>query len=87
MAVGCGPNNDTVCGWFRDIECEYFSTMPGCIALYKTSDPNVWELKFWYELAFLNKLIKHGMLPGPADEIKLHIDNLVIRVNKLLPFI
>lgn len=86
-AFGCGPNNETVCGWFRDIEYDYFSTMPGCIALYQTDDPNVWELKFWHELEFLNRLIKHGTLVGTADEIKQHVDDLVVRINKLLPFI
>ena len=87
VAFGCGPNNITVSGWYRNIEYDYHSTMPGCIALYATDDPNVWELKFWHELEFINRMIKHGTVVGTADELKEHIDNLVARINKLLSFI
>ena len=87
VTFGCGPDNKTVCGWFREIHYDYVSNMPGCVALYTTDANNNWEVKFWYELDFLNKIYNQKIMVGSEDEVKSLIDSFLVRISGLTAFL
>ena len=84
---GCGPNNDTVSGWYREDFHNYEEVTSGSVALYTTKLTNVWHLKFWHDLDFLNDLYGQEFVTGDEDEIKQRVDKFLIRIVNLLPFI
>jgi len=48
--------------------------------------PDVWNIKFYYGLAFLNNIHAHSQFTGTEEQVKEYTDNFLIRINKLLAF-
>jgi hypothetical protein len=48
--------------------------------------PDVWNIKFYYDLAFLNNIHAHSQFTGTEEQVKEYTDNFLIRISKLLVF-
>ena len=83
LCFGCGPDNVTIESWYR--ESFSFDKESASVFLYVTKDSNVWDLKYWNALDFLNKFVDSRVV-GTLEEATNYVDNFIIKINQYRAF-
>jgi hypothetical protein len=55
--------------------------------LIGSDDLNTWHVQVGYDLNFLHRIFRQDILIGNVEEVKQTLDNLLLKISRLVPFI
>ena len=72
-----------ISGWFKRTlyGSEHIIIAPHSI------EPNIWHIEIGYDLTFLYQFFDEDILTGTAEEVKQKVDDVLLRLGKLVSFI